>query len=60
MSVLVVGRKPALDQIANHRNQFIQIPPLGRHFWLVANGDERVLIPLNLKNELILHAASFA
>jgi hypothetical protein len=60
MPALVVRLKPALDQIADHRNQFIQILALRRHFWIVADGDERVLVPLNLKNELFLHAASLA
>ena len=60
MAALVVRLKAALDQIADHGNQFIQIFALRRHFWIVADGDERVLVPLNLKNELFLHAASFA
>ena len=60
MPPLVVRLKPALDQIADHRNQFIQIVALRRHFWIVADGDERVLVPLNLKNEFFLHAASLA
>ena len=57
---LGIRLKPALDQIADHRNQFIQIVALRRHFRLVADGDKCVLIPLNLKNELFLHAASLA
>ena len=60
MQALVVRLKPALDQIADHRNQFIQIFALRRHFWIVADGNERVLVPLNLKTELFLHAASLA
>ena len=56
----VIRLKPALDQIADHRDQFIQIFALRCHFWIVADGDERVLIPLNLKNEFIFHAASLA
>jgi len=60
MPALVIRLEPALDQIADHRDQFIQMPALRRHFWIVAGGDERVLVPLNLKNDLILHAASLA
>jgi hypothetical protein len=60
MPALVIRLKPALDQIADHRDQFIQISALRRHFWIVADGDERVLVLLNLKNELFLHAASLA
>ena len=60
MPPFVIRLKPALDQIADHRDQFIQILALRCHFWIVADGDERVLIPLNLKNEFVLHAASLA
>jgi len=57
---VIVGLKPALDQIADHGNQLVQIAALGGHFRLVAGGDERILIPLNLKNEFILHWDSLA
>ena len=60
MPPFVIRLKPALDQIPDHRDQFIQIFALRCHFRIVADGDERVLIPLNLKNEFILHAASLA
>jgi len=60
MPALIIRLKPALDQIADHCNQFIQIFALRRHFWIVADGDERVLVPLNLKTEFFLHAASLA
>jgi hypothetical protein len=60
MQPLVVRLKPALYQIADHCNQFIQIFALRRHFWIMADGDERVLVPLNLKSEFFLHAASLA
>ena len=57
---IIVRLKPALDQIADHGNQLVQIAALGGHFRLVAGGDERILIPLNLKNEFILHLDSLA
>ena len=60
MPALVIRLKPALDQIADHRDQFIQSSALRRHFWIVADGDKCVLVPLNLKNELFLHAVSLA
>ena len=56
MQAFVLFPKPALDQIPNHGNQFVQAGPLRRHFRLVANRDEQFPVLFDLKNEFILHA----
>jgi hypothetical protein len=58
--MFVIFIKPALDQIANHRNQFIKIFALRRHFWFVASCDKRVIILLDLKNEFFFHGSILA
>jgi hypothetical protein len=55
LQAFVIAIKPALNQIANHRNQFIEVRALRRHFRLVAGCYQHVIIPLDLKNELFLH-----
>ncbi len=42
----------ALNQIANHRDQFIETFALRRHFRLVADRNECIVFTLDLKNEL--------
>jgi hypothetical protein len=60
MQALVVFIESALNQITNHRNQFVKAFTLRRHFRLVTGCDERVIVPLDLKDEFFLHAASLA
>jgi translation elongation factor EF-4 len=56
----IVFVEPALNQIANHRDQFVEIFALRRHFRLVARCNEHIVVPLDLKNEFFLHVASLA
>ena len=60
MQAPVIFIKPALDQITNHRNQFVEAFALRRHFRLVTGRDEHVVVPFDLKNELFRHGASLA
>jgi hypothetical protein len=39
----------ALDQLTNHLDQFFQRPAMGRHFRLVADGDEQSLFFANIE-----------
>jgi hypothetical protein len=55
----VVFIEPALDQIADHRNQFVKIFALRCHFRFVASRDKRAIVLFDLKNELFLHAQRF-
>jgi hypothetical protein len=58
MQMFVAFVKPALDQIANHGKQFVEVYSLRRHFRLMANRNKRFLILFDFKNELFLHDLS--
>ena len=49
--------EPALDQIADHRNQFIKVFALRRHFRFVASGDKCIVVLFDLENEFLLHGS---
>ena len=55
MQAFVVFIETALDQIADHGEQFIKAFALRRHFRFMADRDERVVFLLNLKNEFLRH-----
>jgi len=60
MQPLVV---PPQTGIGSNRGSLQSIHPDFRPalpFWIVADGDERVLVPLNSKNDSFFHAASLA
>ena len=56
--MLVAFVEPALHQIANHRDEFLQRVPLRRHLRLVTNGDERAVLLLDLEGQFLLHGLS--
>src|ERR1035437_8471113 len=60
VQALIIFSEPALDQIADHRQQFIESLALRRHFRLVAGGDEHSVVRLLWKDELFLHATLYA
>lgn len=60
LQTFVVPVKPALNQIANHRNQFIEARALRGHLRFVAGRDEHIVVTLNLENELFFHGPSLA
>src|ERR1035437_4106246 len=60
VQALIIFSEPALNQIADHRQQFIESLALRRHFRLVAGGDEHIVVRLHLKDELFLHATLYA
>ena len=58
LQVFVVCIKPALNQIADHSDQFIETSALRRHLRLMANGNQHVFVFFNLKNEFLFHNSS--
>jgi hypothetical protein len=60
MQTFVIFIEPALDQIANHGDQFVETFALRRHFRLVANRDKCAIVPLDLKNEFLRHGLRLA
>jgi hypothetical protein len=52
LQAFVIPIKPALNQIADHGNQLIEARALRGHFRFVAGGDQHVVVPLDLENEL--------
>jgi hypothetical protein len=50
----------AADQIANHRDEFIQILSLCRHFRIVAYCYQHILVLLDFEDELVFHSRNIA
>ena len=55
---LISAVEAALDEIADHGQQFVEILALGRHLRLVAGRHQHVVILFDLKDELFLHGAT--
>jgi hypothetical protein len=51
MQAFVAGVKAAMNQVANHFDQLIQTCALCRHFRVMANGDEHLLVLFDLEDQ---------
>jgi hypothetical protein len=60
VQAFVIFIEPALDQITNHGNQFIEIVALRCHFRFMASRDKRAIVLFDLKDEFFLHGLILA